>query len=422
MKQCMLILLLALAVSTEAQNVGIGTTSPNYPLDINGRMRLRNDGNTSGIWFNKADNTEAAFTGMFNDTIIGFYGNNTWRIGADIKNARLGINNMTPAAPLGFSNGIGEKIDFYYAGATNRYGIGLQSNLLQLYSFADIAFGTGSSTAFNEKMRVRGNGNVGIGTGNPGATLQVVRGAGLNGTAQFDGTVNASHFNYGSTEETYIRGGKAASQVIINDNASGNVRLAEGGGNVGIGIAAPAAKLDIAGNVKIDDGTQGDGKVLTSDANGLASWKSAAYGNTERFQFQIYMYDQQPGMLFTNYNLGTASATYTSPNPFFSVRILSGGLYHFDANCYVSLTGNYSETGDGKTVDFLAYNVNTSTNFSKIFCPYFYYASENTSRASGMMSFDLYVPGNTSLRFSVNQFLVAGYEKRITVTGNKIAD
>jgi hypothetical protein len=44
---------------------------------------------------------------------------------------------------------------------------------------------------------------------------------------------------------------------------------------VGIGVSAPAAVLDIAGIIKISDGTQGAGKVLTSDANGLASWASA---------------------------------------------------------------------------------------------------------------------------------------------------
>jgi hypothetical protein len=42
--------------------------------------------------------------------------------------------------------------------------------------------------------------------------------------------------------------------------------------NVGIGVLIPAAKLDIAGNIKITDGSQGSGKVLTSDGNGLANW------------------------------------------------------------------------------------------------------------------------------------------------------
>jgi hypothetical protein len=56
--------------------------------------------------------------------------------------------------------------------------------------------------------------------------------------------------------------------VVNNSNIFNN------GGNVGIGTSAPSAKLDIAGTLKVADGTQGVGKVLTSDANGLASWAS----------------------------------------------------------------------------------------------------------------------------------------------------
>jgi hypothetical protein len=47
-------------------------------------------------------------------------------------------------------------------------------------------------------------------------------------------------------------------------------------GNVGIGTIAPAAKLDVNGNIKITDGTQGVNKILTSDANGVAKWQSPA--------------------------------------------------------------------------------------------------------------------------------------------------
>src|SRR5205085_11564575 len=48
----------------------------------------------------------------------------------------------------------------------NHYGIGIQSLLMQIHtdiSTADIAFGFGSSSFFTENMRIRGNGNVGIG-------------------------------------------------------------------------------------------------------------------------------------------------------------------------------------------------------------------------------------------------------------------
>ncbi len=43
---------------------------------------------------------------------------------------------------------------------------------------------------------------------------------------------------------------------------------------VGIGTASPKAKLEVAGQVKIDGGSPGDGKVLTSDADGLATWET----------------------------------------------------------------------------------------------------------------------------------------------------
>lgn len=53
--------------------------------------------------------------------------------------------------------------------------------------------------------------------------------------------------------------------------------------NVGIGTTNPVAKLDVVGNLKITDGTQGSGKVLTSDANGLASWQSPPAADTTNY-------------------------------------------------------------------------------------------------------------------------------------------
>lgn len=55
-------------------------------------------------------------------------------------------------------------------------------------------------------------------------------------------------------------------------------------GNVGIGITNPTTKLDINngslnGAIKIVDGTQGEGKVLTSDANGVGTWRNSSVTN-----------------------------------------------------------------------------------------------------------------------------------------------
>lgn len=68
----------------------------------------------------------------------------------------------------------------------------------------------------------------------------------------------------------HIDGGATASQpsddVIIDAN-----------GRLGAGVTVPAAKVDLSaavvgGALRIADGTEGVGKILTSDANGAASW------------------------------------------------------------------------------------------------------------------------------------------------------
>ncbi len=81
-----------------------------------------------------------------------------------------------------------------------------------------------------------------------------------------------------------------ASKLTVNGNTSigtgytGTAAPANGAiieGNVGIGTNAPTTKLDVNGQVKITDGTQGYGKVLTSDSNGVASWQPAPLGTPE---------------------------------------------------------------------------------------------------------------------------------------------
>jgi hypothetical protein len=91
---------------------------------------------------------------------------------------------------------------------------------------------TGSYVIINDETL----GNVGIGHNTPTGMLDVARGSGSDGTAVFRGTTYASHFNYSTTEHTYIRGGKNGSNVLINDIT---------GGDVGIGITDPQTKLHI---------------------------------------------------------------------------------------------------------------------------------------------------------------------------------
>jgi len=76
----------------------------------------------------------------------------------------VGIGTTTPGFPLNFSNGLGDKISLW-GNSGNHYGLGVQSGLLQVHSdasIAHIAFGYGSSSSFNERMRIINNGEYGL--------------------------------------------------------------------------------------------------------------------------------------------------------------------------------------------------------------------------------------------------------------------
>ncbi|WP_054510202.1 hypothetical protein [Chryseobacterium sp. ERMR1:04] len=89
----------------------------------------------------------------------------------------------------------------------------------------------------------------------------------------------------GSSISSYYRGDGTSilTDLVLRTSNKSRIYINENG-NVGIGTDTPANKLDInsstAGAVKIVDGTQGADKVLTSDADGVATWKqtSVAFG------------------------------------------------------------------------------------------------------------------------------------------------
>ncbi len=110
-------------------------------------------------------------------------------------------------------------------------------------------------------------GNVGIGTSTPAAKMDI------------KGTDFLSHFYYGANEDTYIRGGKAGGNVLINDIA--------GQGNVGIGVADPAYILDVKDRMRLRaNGTNTAGIYLNNAAN--STW-AAFYGMKTDTQSGIFI-------------------------------------------------------------------------------------------------------------------------------------
>jgi hypothetical protein len=76
---------------------------------------------------------------------------------------KLGIGTDSPGFPLSFPNTFGDKVAFW-GQSGNNYGIGVQSNLLQLYTdsnTAGISLGWGRSGDFHMTANIQGSGRVG---------------------------------------------------------------------------------------------------------------------------------------------------------------------------------------------------------------------------------------------------------------------
>ncbi len=79
---------------------------------------------------------------------------------------------------------------------------------------------------------------------------------------------------------TFLDGGLPEFQFgtagIPNFVVSDNIAAIKYGSSFGIGTFSPVANLDVNGTLRIADGSQQTGKVLTCGDNGIASWQPAA--------------------------------------------------------------------------------------------------------------------------------------------------
>jgi hypothetical protein len=184
--------------NTNTGNVGIGTASPSYKLDVVGNTNFSGITNITPIISNTSDDGAfKIYSPMTGNTFSGYQ-----FISFDkeaIQARKSGI----------FPSFIKSEQDL----KLNPYG-----------------------------------GNVGIGTNSEAitSTLYVIKSANSSGgTAVFKGTTHYTHFHYGTNEDTYIRGGKNTSNVILND--------VETSGKVGIGRYPTLYKLEVQGTMKANE-------------------------------------------------------------------------------------------------------------------------------------------------------------------------
>jgi hypothetical protein len=151
--------------------------------------------------------------------------------------------------------------------------------------------------------------------------------------------------------QTNVSGQNATAIGYQATTAQNNaIVLGSANAKIGMGTSSPDEKLHVVGSVKIVDGTQANNYVLTSDANGKASWKnpstltsSVAYGEIYKSS-NTYMVAGQISFNVVNTNATTNVTASSTSN---SIQVSTTGVYRITYTIglgkYGSGNGNGSE-------------------------------------------------------------------------------
>lgn len=273
------------------------------------------------------------------------------------SDGKLGLNVVSPVNDLVVKNASASPTkmqlvsDSTGQGSVNGLIIGHSTSsgaaFITNYENQPLSFGTSST----ERMRITEVGKIGIGLVSAAPLYNID--AVFNTDAIFHlrgegGAFNRSILNLDKIDSLTDQ---AAIQFSLNDSAqwlvgtlnnnnyrvfnfnSGNdvLVLDYSNDNIGIGTPSPTAKLEVNGQVKITGGGPGTGKVLISDATGLASWgednpkKGFSAYNSVGLASIPNATETQVLFDMENFNDGGYYSSAVS-----QYNVLSEGMYHFD--------------------------------------------------------------------------------------------
>lgn len=173
------------------------------------------------------------------------------------------------------------------AGGTSYTITGTSPLLSTPYALYAKTAGNGSLWTQNGAKISYNAGDVGVGISNPGAFLNVFGNCDLNHpllllTENQDDYARMMFKSVAFPTKNWSISGafwpedwmSRLNFYYDNGTTGNNLICIRGNGYVGIGTNNPSANLEVAGQLKISGGAPGEGKVLTSDAAGLASWQA----------------------------------------------------------------------------------------------------------------------------------------------------
>ena len=373
---------------TIAGDVGIGTTSPS------GDLHVYSSATTGGIRVGGSNGTgnSRIFIEAAGDTsYIDSYGDSNYKplaIEASIlrlnagSGGNVGIGSTAPKQKLDVA-GAGGKIaitntgttDYselmFYEGATVKADIWVNGSTQANYAGANsmnIWQGSNAPMAFytngnNERMRIAANGNVGIGTTNPGSKLEVAGGiASTNGSTNGYVALQAG----ASTVQGYIEWFKPnptrVAYMGYNDGATANnlgltlensANFIINGGNLGIGTTSATNRLTVyqGGGVRVTGIVSGDWIEMSGNLPGytdnqypvIKSNGTIHFANNNKYSAYLEGSDTYFGIL----NSSTVTKVFLAT---------SGNTYFTGGNVGIGVTNpasilNTSGAGNGITHD-----------------------------------------------------------------------
>ena len=342
-------------------SVGIGTTSPDYKLDVNGDVGI------NGYIYHNGDDSRIGFEG--NDAIR-MYTANSVRLQIN-SNGNVGIGTTSPSAGsklevIGKGDQLGSTGFYVNSSFKDDTNVGVfichddtvntTGAIAGINQLSFITYG-GTSPAWGERMKITGAGDVGIGTTFPSYKLDVWGDGIALGSAAFA--------KYDSSNDLFLIGdwdGAGADTAIYDGNSAEVIRVTSG--NVGIGTTNPQRLLSISNNdaattpqLLITQNGSGDA-VIGFNRPGYQGWAigiDSSIGNNFEIHNSSGGVDSSSQLAITptgNVGIGT-----TSPNE----KLTVAGNIHTYAPSGID-AGLFASTAAGSTT--IALRSNGITHFN----------------------------------------------------------